>query len=151
MLRLFDLPAHPLMVHFPVVAIPTLAIVAIIMVFRPEFRRRYALAATILGIVTTIATFLAASSGTALAEEFQLGDEQIGTHRELGETLRFFVLGLTVTMVGMVAVARRENATNRDPLSMVIGLIGIAFAALSLIWVIRTGHAGASSVWGNVF
>ena len=70
MLRLFGLPAHPLLVHFPVVAIPTLSLVALIMAIRPAFRERYGIAISLLGVVTTIATFLAAASGEALSDEF---------------------------------------------------------------------------------
>lgn len=147
MLRLFDLPAHPLLVHFPVVAIPALSIIAIVIALRPSFRDRFGVAAIVLGAVTTVATFLAVSSGQALADEFQLDDEFIGTHRQLGETLRFFVLGLTVSLVGLVGAARRPQAGDRDPLSMAMAALGIVLAALSIIWVIRTGHEGAKSVW----
>ena len=149
MLRLFDLPAHPLLIHFPIVAIPTLCIIGLIMAFVPSFRERYGIAAVLLGIVTTIATFFAAASGQALADEFQFGDEIIGTHRELGETLRLFVLGLTVALVVMVALGRRQADSPRDPATLLSSVGAIAFAILSMIWVIRTGHEGASSVWGG--
>lgn len=149
MSRLFGLPAHPLLVHFPVVAIPTLSIVALFIALRPSFRERYGLATIVLGVVTTIATFLAASSGESLSDEFGFTDDIIGEHRSLGETLRLFVLGLTVAIIALVAAARRANEERRSPAVLPLGILTLAFSALSLVWVIRTGHAGASSVWGG--
>jgi len=149
MLRLFDLPAHPLLIHFPIVAIPTLSIVAVVMALRPSFRKRYGITVALLGVVTTIATFLAVSSGQALSEEFGFTDEIIGTHRQLGETLRILVLGVTITVISMAALSRRENIDSKHPASLLSSVGALALAALSMIWVIRTGHEGASSVWGG--
>lgn len=149
MSRLFGLPAHPLLVHFPVVAIPALSIIALFIAFRPSFRERYGLPTVLLGVVTTIATFLAAASGESLSDEFGFTDEVIGDHRSLGETLRLFVLGLTVTIIGVVAAARRVSEGDRSPAVLPLGVLVLAFSALSMVWVIRTGHAGASSVWGG--
>lgn len=148
MLRLFDLPAHPLLIHFPIVAIPTLSIIAVVMALRPTFRTRYGIAATLLGLLTTVATFFAASSGQALSEDFGLTEEFIGKHQSLGETLRIFVLGLTITVLSMTAVERRI-AESRHPAAILSSVGAIALAVLSLVWVIRTGHEGARSVWGG--
>ncbi len=149
MLRLFDLPAHPLLIHFPIVAIPTLSIVALFIAFRPSFRERYGLATSLLGIVTTITTFLAASSGQALSEEFGFTEEVIGDHQSLGETLRLFVLGLTIAVIAVTAVGRQSGEGERNLAAVPLGIITLGFSALSIVWVIRTGHAGASSVWGG--
>lgn len=144
---IFDLPAHPLMVHFPVVAIPLLALLGLAMAARPRFRDQYALPVIGLGVVTAIATFVAAKSGQELTESLGLKDEFIDPHRDLGNTLRFFVLGLTVTIVGMVVVNKR--ATGRDPAAVVSSVLVVAFALLSLVWAVRTGHEGAKAVWGT--
>ncbi len=149
MLRLFGLPAHPLLIHFPIVAIPTLSIVALFVAFRPAFRQRYAIATSLLGIVTTITTFLAAASGEALSDEFGFTDDIIGTHRALGETLRLFVLGLTIAVIALTAVSRKTSEDEQSPAAIPLGLVTLAFSALSIVWVIRTGHEGASSVWGG--
>jgi len=149
MLRLFDLPAHPLLIHFPIVAIPALSIAALFVALRPSFRERFGLATSLLGIITTINTFLAAASGEALSDEFGFTDEVIGTHRSLGETLRLFVLGLTVVVIALTAVSRRGSDDERSPAILPLGVITLAFSALSIVWVVRTGHAGDSSVWGG--
>lgn len=143
---LFGLPAHPLLVHFPVVAIPVLAILAIVMVLRQSVRERYGTAAIVLGVITTIATFLAAASGTALAED--VGKvETITEHREHGETLRVLVLLLTLMLIIQAGDIRRRGQ-QRDTASTLMAIGVLASAVLSVIWVIRTGHSGADSVWG---
>jgi mono/diheme cytochrome c family protein len=146
---IFDLPAHPLMVHFPVVAIPLLAVLGLVMAARPKFRDQYALPIIGLGVVTVIATFVAAKSGEELVESLGLKDDFIDPHRDLGSTLRFFVLGLTVAIVGMVAVNKRASATKRDPAAVVSSVLVVALALLSLVWTVRTGHEGAKAVWGT--
>ena len=146
--RIFDLPAHPLIVHFPVVAIPLLAVLGLAMTARPQFRDQYALPIIGLGVVTVIATFVAAKSGEELVESLGLKDDFIDPHRDLGSTLRFFVLGLTVAIVGMVAVNKRASATGRDLAAVVSSVLVVALALLSLVWTVRTGHEGAKAVWG---
>lgn len=146
--ELFGLPAHPLLVHFPVVAIPALTLMAFAMVVSPSFRRRYGQAISLFGIVTTIATILAAQSGEALADTFFNADA-VDTHRSLGETLRLFVLGLTLTVIASTVMIRREGATGKEVPAIAVSITVFALAVLSAIWTIRTGHEGARLTWGN--
>lgn len=146
---IFDLPAHPLMVHFPVVAIPVLALLGLVMAARPRFREHYSLPVLALGVITVVATFMAARSGEALVESFGLSDEFIDPHRDLGNMLRFFVLGLTLAIGAMVAVNKRATSTGTDPLAIVAAVVVVGFSLLSLVWTVRTGHEGAKAVWGS--
>ncbi len=145
---LFDLPTHPLMVHFPAVAIPVLAIAAVALAFVPKLRRQYGLLVAVLAVVTVISTFLAVNSGQALADGLNYPDSQIGTHRDLGETLRWFVLGLGVTIVALIAYIGTPRGANlpAQAANVLKGLV-VVFAVLSLVWAIRTGHEGSKSVW----
>lgn len=145
---LFDLPAHPLMVHLPVVAIPVLAIGAVIAVLHRPTRARYGSALMVLAVVAVVATFVAANSGAALADGLDYPESQIGDHRDLGNTLRWFVLGLgvaTLGHLGWVSTARGERLPSW--VSPAVRVLVVVFALLSLVWVIRTGHEGAKSVW----
>ena len=38
--QLFDLPAHPLLIHAPIVLLPIAAILTIVLAFKPAWRRR---------------------------------------------------------------------------------------------------------------
>lgn len=143
--RLFGLPAHPLIVHFPVVAIPALAIAALIWVVKP-WSKNASLGLAAFGIVTTVSTILAASSGEALADLLQSG-ESIDRHRELGNTLRLIVIVQTVGLLGMVGVELRQ-ASEKNTVGLIFRAVTAVLSILSVIWVIRVGHEGASQSWG---
>ncbi len=65
---LFGLPAHPLLLHAPVVLIPLLGIAAIALVIRRDWLTRYGVALAIGAIVTLGATNLAVGAGEAFRE-----------------------------------------------------------------------------------
>ncbi len=143
---LFGLPAHPLLVHLPIVAIPVLSILAIVMALKPSVRERYGPGVIVLAVITTITTFLAAASGTSLAED--VGKvEAIAEHQQHGETLRLLVLLLTLMVIAQTIDTRRRGH-QRDVASTLLAVAVLASAVLSVVWVVRTGHSGAESVWG---
>jgi len=145
---IFDLPAHPLMVHFPAVAIPILALAAIALVFLPKARVQYRLLVIVLAVVTIVATFLAAKSGQALADGLNYPASQISDHRELGEMLRWFVLILGLSTIGMLThVGTERGARLPAKAAVTIKAVVLLSAVLSLVWAVRTGHEGAKSVW----
>lgn len=144
---IFGLPAHPLMVHFPVVAIPVLALLGLVMVARAEFRARYAIPVLVLAGVTIVSTFLAARSGEELVDALGYTDEHIGEHEELGNMLRLFVLGLGAAIFALVVTNKRSSSAGRDPLMVGATVLVLSFSLLSIIWTVRTGHEGAKAVW----
>ncbi len=145
--RIFDLPAHPLLIHLPVVAIPVLALLATALAVLPAQRRRFMIPVVALSIISVIATFLAVSSGEALSELLS-ADSYIDTHRDLGNTLRWFVIGLALTSTAMVLLGSLGDASRLPPATgVVVSVVVVFFAVLSLIWVIRTGHEGAKQHW----
>lgn len=144
--ELFGLPAHPLLVHFPVVAIPTLALLGMALAVSPSFRERFGLATLGLGIVTMISTLLATKSGEAIKEDF-FNKELIETHESLANTLRIFVFALVASIVALVVTKRKLDMDDKHPVVLVASLLVLAFSVLSAIWVIRTGHEGARLTW----
>ena len=146
--ELFGLPAHPLLVHFPVVAVPAFTLLALAMVFLPSFRDRFGKAVAAFGLLAALGTILAAQSGEAMAERW-FNRELVQTHQSLGETLRILVLGLSVAVIGMVANAKRSSSTGKDPVSLFLSAGVLLLAVLSAIWTIRTGHEGARLTWEN--
>jgi len=144
--ELFGLPAHPLLVHFPVVAIPALTILAVVAAIRPSFRQRFGIPIVLFGAVTAIATFLAAQSGEAILEDWS-NKALAETHKSLGETLRILVLGLVTLLSVSVILGRREGIPEKDPRVLFTNLGVLVLAILSAIWTIRTGHEGAKLTW----
>ncbi len=158
--ELWGIPAHPLFVHIPVVAIPLLAAAAWLVAARADWRQRYSLPLLAGALVTMVATILAAESGEPLKEALQPGiGTRIDRHQQLGEqttvfTILFFV-GVTGTAVGDWLVrqqGRGEPAGGSRQLSAVRALaVGAAvLGTLAAVWVIRTGHEGARVTWTGI-
>ena len=49
--NLFGLPAHPLLVHAPIVLVPLCLVAAIFMAAKPEWRRRFGVPTAVLAVV----------------------------------------------------------------------------------------------------
>lgn len=154
------LPAHPLIVHLPVVAIPVAALAAIVLMIRPAWLARWGVAAGIAALLGMVGTFLAAGSGEALQESLGAdGDSHlIEEHAEAAETLRLIMFGFlivfTVTLV--VWAARRGSLVLPGPLGRLaeapwvgwaLRVAVVALAVLCLVMVVRVGDLGAQSVW----
>ena len=142
---LFGLPAHPLIVHFPVVGIPLVSIAAIVLVIRPQKMAENGLLVAGFSLLTAISTILAATSGEALVPLLTT-DEAISKHRELGETLRLFSILQAVAITGMWITSKRDSMPK--PVQVGLAAVTVITSVLALIWVIRTGHEGASQSWG---
>lgn len=150
---LFGLPAHPFLVHIPVVLIPVGALGAVLMLW-PRFRSVIGWWVCGVLVVAGIATQLAITSGKDLRGYVQ-ESALVREHTRIGENIRPWLLLLFLALVGVMlidrAVGRRaEQPGTRDPLTMFgIGLsvLSIVFAAMSVYWIYRIGHSGSKAVW----
>ena len=155
MKEIFDLPAHPLMVHFPVVAIPLLAALAIVVTVRPALRETWKYPLAVFAIITAAATVFAAGAGEALAdvlyEDWETTETDIDEHAELGQFLRLLVIGLTVVLLALLALTKRNigGSFGRN-LNIVASALVVLLSIASLIWVVRVGHEGAKASWEGV-
>ncbi len=145
-----ELPSHPLFVHAPVAFMPLLAIFAVVLLARPNWRRRVGPALPILSVGLAIATWLAKESGERLRE--LLGDFAPNTdkHESLANTALILILLLLVTSAAMVAADRWTKADGPPWLPRAaVGLLGLSavFASLATVWMFRAGHEGARLVW----
>lgn len=153
------LPAHPLLLHVPVVLIPILSGAAIALMVRPQWRRRYGLAVGALGVVALIFTVLAAGAGEAFRESRPIfASPALNEHAELGDQLKavmFLFVGALLAFLaadlrkGPAFLARLAEYLHR-PGAERISRIGILLlAVIALVWVVRTGHEGAEVAWSQ--
>lgn len=110
------LPAHPLIVHLPVVLVPLATIGALIMVIRPRSRRTYAIPTAIIASVAAVATQLAISSGESLEERVRETD-LIERHSEIAEQARPFVFVFAAIMIAIAVwdLVERRRAVVASP------------------------------------
>jgi Na+/proline symporter len=158
--KIFGLPAHPLLVHAPVLLIPLCAIGAIWIVVSPTWRHRIGWIVVVLSGVAVVASQLAAGSGEALQEALKSESELVETHAELGDTFfRFalaFFLAVLALMVWDTMQRRKAAVAGEDPdlrrlgrsgAAIVLGILVVVTAAGATYRVYQVGHSGAKSVW----
>lgn len=161
--KLFGLPAHPLLVHIPVVLVPLAAIIAIVFAFKPAWLDRYGWGLVALSGVGALGAILAAGSGESL-QELQNKAETAARedHFELGETAQtvaiIFFLVVTAVVVLRHLAHRRAAADGAESggfwglLSSKVGAIAIAAllvvsASAATYTISKAGHQGAKISW----
>ncbi len=151
------IPAHPLLLHVPVILIPTLALVAIVFAAKPDWRRTYDIAYGFGAAATAAGTVLAANAGEQWEEMISAADRlAIHEHAELGDTLKVVVLIFAALVVLQVAIDRGALGSlgerfrgDRKPLAV---LLSVAIAALAIgagALTVATGHEGAKTVFSK--
>lgn len=151
------LPAHPLLLHVPVVLIPILSAATIAAMARPDWRRRYGPALGLLALVALAFTILTAGAGEAFRESRpEFASAALNEHAELGDQLKAVMVLFAGALVALLAAdglrgsgrLARLAAQLRRPRIEVLARAGIALlAAVALVWVVRTGHEGAEVAW----
>jgi uncharacterized membrane protein len=152
---LFGLPAHPFLVHIPVVLIPLGALGAVLML---SSRLRQAIGWWVCGIlvVAGIATQLAISSGQSLKQYVRESD-LVRAHTRIGENIRPWLLLMFLALLGVMLIdravhQRSERPEGRDLLQIAgvaLSILSILFAGVSVYWIYRIGHSGSKAVWHN--
>jgi hypothetical protein len=168
--KLFDVPAHPLFVHVPVVFTPLAALGLLLVVIRPSWRVRFGWLVVAFAAVAAIGAQLAAGSGKKLEKRIDKNDA-IQRHIDLSGTARplvFVFFGLALLYValpwwldrqgrttavaepadGGIAVRVREQAPAWSrPVIAVLAVLSVVSAGLATTWIIRAGHQGSKAVW----
>ena len=146
---LFGLPAHPLLVHVPVVLIP-LAFVGACGMFWTWWRDRFGWATAVLLVVAGIFTQLAIGSGQALQHSLE-ETALMKAHVRIAEDIRPWLLLFFVALVAFLLLERRRRSAGpvsmRDPLLAATLVAAIVFGGISVYWIQRIGHTGAKAVW----
>jgi hypothetical protein len=119
---LFGLPAHPLLVHIPVVLLPLAAVGVVVMAIKPAWHHRYRWAVLAMGVVGAIGAVLAEQAGESFEERIEALEGREAArrwheHQEQGETARNLALLFGVILIAFVLVPwflerRRSSAGN---------------------------------------
>lgn len=154
------IPAHPLLVHIPVVLIPLATVGVILMAIRPSWWVRYQWPTIVISGVGTIGAILAAGSGEGLEEavEDTASRPVLRAHVEAGEVARTVSIVFFAVLVAVVVVVpwwmkrRAADAGNGSPRWLrTMTSIVLVITALGASWTVYdAGHSGAKSVWSDV-
>lgn len=154
---LTGIPAHPLLLHIPVVLIPALAAAALVFAVKPDWRRTYGIAYGLGAAATTAGTVLAANAGEQWEEMISAADRlAIHEHAELGDTLKVVVMIFAALVILQVAIDRGAlgalGERFRADRSLPAVLLSVAISALAIgagVLTVATGHEGAKAVFGK--
>lgn len=155
--EVFGLPAHPFLVHMPVVLLPLALVGVLLCLVIPKWRAALIYPTAILGIVGAIGAILASQSGEWLQERVR-ETQLVSDHQELGEMAR----NLSIIFAGALFVwALRELVVTKEKFkgTFVATLVSpkwigtlatvgvVLFGGLTTAWVIQAGHSGAKAAW----
>lgn len=159
-LRTFDgIPLHPLLVHAPVVLVPLALLGALVALAVPRWRSWCAPLTAAFAAVSLVAVQLAIMSGEGLEEILDEESALIERHAQLAEQSRPFLFAFAVVAVAAAVAGwqrqRPSNAAEGAPArsSLLVRamtpllVLSVLTGALSTVWIYRTGHSGAESVW----
>jgi hypothetical protein len=118
--RLFGLPAHPLLVHIPVVLIPT-ALLATLLALWPPLRRAAVITAAVLAAVGAVGAVLAVGAGEKLEERVR-EEALVEHHAEQGDKVEFPAIAFGILAIGAAAAVEavhrsRTRGTDDGPAS----------------------------------
>ncbi len=169
--KIFNLPAHPLFVHFPIVLLPIAAVGALALLLRPQWRATFSWPLAVATLIGMISTILASKSGQPFEDAIGPLGNLVDKHERLGEqtevlSIFFFLSAFAMAVISQLSAKRgpielpgissgnsvtveqgQTWARAATALNVLVALLGI----LVTIWVIRTGHEGARITWGGVF
>src|SRR6476646_9438917 len=97
----FGLPAHPLIIHVPVVFVPILGLAVLAVALHSGWFDRFGLLVAAFSVVTLAATLLAVGAGEAFRKERLrefpdlVGDPTLHDHADAGITVRLAMVILT--------------------------------------------------------
>ena len=143
-------PLHPLVVHAAVVFGPLAALSALAYVGLPKHRdklRWVTLVMVLIGLGSIWAAYLTGDNFYGSDRFARVSgdlEEKIEHHESLAGVLRWITTGFALVTVISVWQHRREGAAR-----YALGILVVIGALLTLVWTVRTGDAGAQSVWGS--
>ncbi|GAA3872100.1 cytochrome b5-like heme/steroid binding domain-containing protein [Tessaracoccus defluvii] len=137
------LPAHPLIVHAPVVLVPLASLGLLVLLLRPAWRPRYAGLLLVGLVAAALGAIAAAVSGNAFAERVGLPV----SHQSYGTALAAVSVALAVAGGSWLWLVRREREAS--PRLTTLGWTAGAVSLIAIVLVGLTGHSGATAAWAS--
>jgi len=147
------LPAHPLLVHIPVVILPIAAIGLIAIVLVPRLRPAFGWVVLAALLVGAGGSLLAKESGEALAARVGWP----GDHADLGDRLPLVAFALLAVAIAWFVLMRRDSSRpdqgsgirRTTLLTRLVGAVACVLAIATIVLTILVGHSGAVAVWSG--
>jgi hypothetical protein len=151
MTTITGIPAHALLVHAIVVLAPLVALLEILCALWPAARRRLVWLVLALAAVNLVLTPLTTEAGEWLYDQLGDGSPILQTHRDRGEWMIYFSIGLLVVAIALAVMHWLEGRSDkrRTVATVVVAIVALVVGVSSIVGVVRIGDAGAEAVWGR--
>lgn len=151
MTTISGIPAHALLVHAIVVLAPLVALLEILCGLWPAARRRLVWLVLALAAVTTVLTPITTEAGEWLKDQRSSVSPILQEHAERGDWMIYFSVALLVVAVALAVlhVFESRSDTPRKAATAVVAVVALVVGVSSIVTVVRIGHTGAESVWGD--
>ena len=160
------IPLHPLIVHAVVVLVPLASLLLLLAAISPRIRHWAGILTPITATLALITVPLATQSGESLERRVE-ASPALEEHTELGDSLLYFVIVLTVLAWALWFLDRQARAVvatgsaasdaahasgkvTRSPLLTVVIVLSVLSVLATTVQVVRIGHSGASASWSDV-
>ena len=140
---------HPIIIHFPIALLLIAPILVLLGIILPKQGRGLLIAAFVVMVLGTIATYFAVATGEAAAE---LAERTPGVgavlerHEDMAETTRAIFTALTVVFAGILFVPSLLKRNLGRKSAAVINLAFLVFYAAGAIVLANVGHEGGRLV-----
>jgi uncharacterized membrane protein len=145
---LFGLPAHPLLVHVPIVLIPLVGVGAVWIALSAKARERFGTLVLGGAVVAFVGTWLAVASGGPLEESVKKS-AVLREHVDLADKMRPLALLLVLAVLALVLLDRRTRAGRTFPPIALRGAAAVMVVVAVGVtgWLVAVGHNGARATW----
>ena len=140
---------HPLIIHFPIALLLVAPLLVLFGVFLPNKGRSFLIAAFILMLLGTVASFIAVSTGASageLAERVANVESVLENHEELAETTRTVFSALTVIFGVMLFAPMIFKKDLSSKIVIPLNLAFLIFYGAGVVLLINTAHEGGRLV-----
>jgi hypothetical protein len=137
-ITLFNLPAHPLVVHAVVVVLPLAAFGGLLIAVSPSLRRRFGVAVLLLAAAGVGLVPLATQTGAELKSVLPPNNPLIEAHQQRGDDVLPYALAFGITVVLLVIAGRLSDREH-----------GAAQAAITAAATAQTSTAQTSTTEGT--
>lgn len=150
--NLFGIPAHPLLVHLPLMLVPLAALSALVAVAVQRHRRRLAWLATGITFIALVSAQLAVASGQALERRVKK-TALSRRHASLGDDVRLYVLLLFVVLLVLAMLPHSSwsgtRAQRRRAAVALTSVVVVLVAVVNVTLVLMVAQSGAKAVWNE--
>jgi hypothetical protein len=159
--KISGLPAHILLVHLVIVAVPFAALVVVVAALWPSARRRLGLITPVVALLALLTVPVTTHAGEWLKARVAM-TPLIRRHVALGKGLLPWMIGLFVVAVlvwvwdraGRAAIdrSRARGSALHGPIGRgVVAVVALAISVGAVQQVVRAGEAGSRAVWTGNF